>query len=244
MKILPALGVIFALVMPASAVLARDNEAVTHYTLDNGMEVVVVEDHRAPSVQQMVWYRAGSADEPKGSSGVAHFLEHLLFKATDKMEAGEFSATVAKNGGRDNAFTSYDYTAYFQRVASDRLELMMQMESDRMKNIRLTPENIETERNVIIEERNQRTENDPGALFREQMNAAQYLNHRYGTPVIGWMHEMRELDLKDAIDFYDLYYSPNNAILVVSGDVQPEEVLRLAKQYYGCLLYTSPSPRD
>ncbi|MGR3507847.1 MAG: M16 family metallopeptidase [Sulfitobacter sp.] len=235
MKILPALGVIFALVMPASAVLARDNEAVTHYTLDNGMEVVVVEDHRAPSVQQMVWYRAGSADEPKGSSGVAHFLEHLLFKATDKMEAGEFSATVAKNGGRDNAFTSYDYTAYFQRVASDRLELMMQMESDRMKNIRLTPENIETERNVIIEERNQRTENDPGALFREQMNAAQYLNHRYGTPVIGWMHEMRELDLKDAIDFYDLYYSPNNAILVVSGDVQPEEVLRLAKQYYGVI---------
>ncbi|MEH6390137.1 MAG: pitrilysin family protein [Sulfitobacter sp.] len=221
--------------MPASAVLARDNEAVTHYTLDNGMEVVVVEDHRAPSVQQMVWYRAGSADEPKGSSGVAHFLEHLLFKATDKMEAGEFSATVAKNGGRDNAFTSYDYTAYFQRVASDRLELMMQMESDRMKNIRLTPENIETERNVIIEERNQRTENDPGALFREQMNAAQYLNHRYGTPVIGWMHEMRELDLKDAIDFYDLYYSPNNAILVVSGDVQPEEVLRLAKQYYGVI---------
>ena len=232
---LSALSAIFALVMPASIVLARDNEAVTHYTLDNGMEVVVVEDHRAPSVQQMVWYRAGSADEPKGSSGVAHFLEHLLFKATDKMEAGEFSATVAKNGGRDNAFTSYDYTAYFQRVASDRLELMMQMESDRMKNIRLTPENIATERDVIIEERNQRTENDPGALFREQMNAAQYLNHRYGTPVIGWMHEMRELDLKDAIDFYDLYYSPNNAILVVSGDVQPDEVLRLAKQYYGVI---------
>ena len=232
---LSALSAIFALVMPASIVLARDNEAVTHYTLDNGMEVVVVEDHRAPSVQQMVWYRAGSADEPKGSSGVAHFLEHLLFKATDKMEAGEFSATVAKNGGRDNAFTSYDYTAYFQRVASDRLELMMQMESDRMKNIRLTPENIATERNVIIEERNQRTENDPGALFREQMNAAQYLNHRYGTPVIGWMHEMRELDLKDAIDFYDLYYSPNNAILVVSGDVQPDEVLRLAKHYYGVI---------
>ena len=164
------------------------------------MEVVVVEDHRAPAVQQMVWYRAGSADEPKGSSGVAHFLEHLLFKATDKMESGEFSATVAKNGGRDNAFTSYDYTAYFQRVAADRLELMMQMESDRMKNIRLTPENIATERDVIIEERNQRTENDPSALFREQLNAAQYLNHRYGTPIIGWMHEMRALDLQDALD--------------------------------------------
>ena len=192
---LPALGALLALALPTTAALARDNEDVTHFTLDNGMEVVVVEDHRAPAVQQMVWYRAGSADEPKGSSGVAHFLEHLLFKATDKMESGEFSATVAKNGGRDNAFTSYDYTAYFQRVAADRLELMMQMESDRMKNIRLTPENIATERDVIIEERNQRTENDPSALFREQLNAAQYLNHRYGTPIIGWMHEMRSLDL-------------------------------------------------
>tara|TARA_R110002110_G_scaffold18833_2_gene78720 strand:- start:5981 stop:7324 length:1344 start_codon:yes stop_codon:yes gene_type:complete len=230
---LPALGALFALALPTSAALARDNEDVTHFTLNNGMEVVVVEDHRAPSVQQMVWYRAGSADEPKGSSGVAHFLEHLLFKATDKMDAGEFSATVAKNGGRDNAFTSYDYTAYFQRVAADRLELMMQMESDRMKNIRLTPENIATERDVIIEERNQRTENDPSALFREQLNAAQYLNHRYGTPVIGWMHEMRELDLQDALDFYKLYYSPNNAILVVSGDVEPENVRTLAEQYYG-----------
>ena len=230
---LPALGALVALALPTSAALARDNEDVTHFTLNNGMEVVVVEDHRAPSVQQMVWYRAGSADEPKGSSGVAHFLEHLLFKATDKMDAGEFSATVAKNGGRDNAFTSYDYTAYFQRVAADRLELMMQMESDRMKNIRLTPENIATERDVIIEERNQRTENDPSALFREQLNAAQYLNHRYGTPVIGWMHEMRELDLQDALDFYKLYYSPNNAILVVSGDVEPDNVRQLAEQYYG-----------
>ena len=230
---LPALGALLALALPTTAALARDNEDVTHFTLDNGMEVVVVEDHRAPAVQQMVWYRAGSADEPKGSSGVAHFLEHLLFKATDKMELGEFSATVAKNGGRDNAFTSYDYTAYFQRVAADRLELMMQMESDRMKNIRLTPENIATERDVIIEERNQRTENDPSALFREQLNAAQYLNHRYGTPIIGWMHEMRSLDLQDALDFYKLYYSPNNAILVVSGDVEPENVRTLAEQYYG-----------
>ena len=230
---LPALGALLALALPTTAALARDNEDVTHFTLDNGMEVVVVEDHRAPAVQQMVWYRAGSADEPKGSSGVAHFLEHLLFKATDKMESGEFSATVAKNGGRDNAFTSYDYTAYFQRVAADRLELMMQMESDRMKNIRLTPENIATERDVIIEERNQRTENDPSALFREQLNAAQYLNHRYGTPIIGWMHEMCALDLQDALDFYKLYYSPNNAILVVSGDVEPENVRTLAEQYYG-----------
>ncbi len=214
---------------------ASDTEAVTYFTLENGMEVVVVEDHRAPAVQQMVWYRAGSADEPKGSSGVAHFLEHLLFKATDKMESGEFSATVAANGGRDNAFTSYDYTAYFQRVAADRLELMMQMESDRMKNIRLTPENIRTERGVILEERNQRTDNSAGALFNEQLNAAQYLNHRYGTPIIGWRHEMETLDLQDALAFYELYYSPNNAILVVSGDVDPDEVKTLAEKYYGVI---------
>nr|WP_284375640.1 pitrilysin family protein [Sulfitobacter pacificus] len=214
---------------------AAENEAVTFFSLDNGMDVVVVEDHRAPAVQQMVWYRAGSADEPKGSSGVAHFLEHLLFKATDKMESGEFSATVAANGGRDNAFTSYDYTAYFQRIAADRLELMMQMESDRMKNIRLTPENIRTERDVILEERNQRTDSNPGALFNEQMNAAQYLNHRYGTPVIGWRHEMETLDLDDALAFYELYYSPNNAILVVSGDVDPDNVRALAEKYYGVI---------
>ncbi|SFS90655.1 zinc protease [Sulfitobacter marinus] len=231
----PALAAFVSFLLPSSAGLAAQNEAVTHFTLDNGMEVVVIEDHRSPSVQQMVWYRAGSADEPKGSSGVAHFLEHLLFKATDKMESGEFSATVAKNGGRDNAFTSYDYTAYFQRVAADRLELMMQMESDRMRNIRLTHDDIETERDVIIEERNQRTENSPGALFQEQMSAAQYLNHQYGAPVIGWMHEMQTLDLEDALGFYELYYSPNNAILVVSGDVEPAKVHRLAKQYYGVI---------
>ncbi|MBB3994381.1 zinc protease [Sulfitobacter undariae] len=225
-----------AALMPAVAFAQTSPESsgkVTDFVLDNGMQVVVVEDHRAPVVQHMLWYRAGSADEPKGSSGVAHFLEHLLFKATDKLEAGELSATVAANGGRDNAFTSYDYTAYFQRIASDRLELMMTMEADRMKNIRLTPENIATERKVVIEERNQRTENNPQALFGEQISAAQYLNHRYGTPVIGWMHEMEELDLEDALSFYETYYSPNNTVLVVSGDVTPDEVRALAEKYYG-----------
>jgi zinc protease len=232
----PIIAALLAWALPlAAAAQGAADEAVTTFTLDNGMEVVVVEDHRAPAVQHMIWYRAGSADEPKGASGVAHFLEHLLFKATDKMEAGEFSATVAANGGRDNAFTSYDYTAYFQRVAADRLELMMRMEADRMKNIRLTPENIRTERDVILEERNQRTENNPNALFGEQLNAAQFLNHRYGTPIIGWRHEMEELDLEDALSFYETYYSPNNAILVVSGDVEPEEVKRLAEQYYGVI---------
>lgn len=220
----------------AAAPLSSANaQEVTSYTLDNGMDVVVIEDHRAPVVVHMVWYRSGSADEPVGASGVAHFLEHLLFKATDKLESGEFSEIVAANGGNDNAFTNYDYTAYFQRVAADRLPLMMEMEADRMNNLRLTAEDIETERDVILEERNQRTENSPTALAREQLRAAQYMNHRYGVPVIGWKHEMEELSLEDALDFYDLYYSPNNAILVVAGDVEPEGVLALAEEFYGVI---------
>ena len=224
-------GLALSVSVPATALALE--EAVTTFELDNGMQVVVVEDHRAPVVQHMVWYRAGSADEPVGSSGVAHFLEHLLFKATDTLAEGELSATVAANGGRDNAFTSYDYTAYFQRVAADRLELMMRMEADRMRNIRLTERNIATERNVILEERNQRTENNPRALFSEQINAAQFLNHRYGVPIIGWKHEMETLDMEDALGFYNTYYYPNNAILVVSGDVDPVEVRQLAETYYG-----------
>ena len=211
------------------------DDQVTTFRLDNGMDVVVIEDRRVPVVQHMVWYRAGSADEPVGESGVAHFLEHLLFKATDTLEAGELSATVAANGGRDNAFTSWDYTAYFQRVAADRLDLMMRMEADRMVNIRLTDRDIVTERNVIIEERNQRVENNPRALFSEQMNAAQFLNHRYGVPIIGWMHEMETLDMEDVLSFYGTHYAPNNAILIVSGDVDPEEVRRLAEIHYGAI---------
>ena len=233
---MPRLPFLAALLMIAWVPLkVAANEAVSYFTLDNGMEVIVVEDHRAPVVQHMVWYRAGSADEPKGASGVAHFLEHLLFKATDKLKSGEFSATVAANGGRDNAFTSYDYTAYHQRVAADRLELMMTMESDRMKNIRLTEEDIRTERGVVLEERNQRTENSPGALMSEQMSAVQFLNHRYGVPIIGWRHEIQQLGMEDTMAFYETYYSPNNAILVVSGDVTPEEVRRLADKHYGVI---------
>ena len=199
------------------------------------MDVVVIEDHRAPVAMHMVWYRAGAADEAPGVSGVAHFLEHLLFKGTETMAPGEFSAVVARNGGSDNAFTSYDYTAYFQRVAADRLGLMMKMESDRMVNLRLTEEDIAAERDVILEERNQRVENNPGALFREQANAAQYLNHPYGTPIIGWRHEMRTLDMEKALDFYKTYYAPNNAILIVAGDVLPDDVRALAEEHYGKL---------
>ncbi|MCE0505493.1 insulinase family protein [Roseivivax sp. GX 12232] len=211
------------------------DDAVTTFTLDNGMDVVVVEDHRAPVVTHMVWYRAGAADEQPGVSGVAHFLEHLLFKGTETLEPGEFSETVAANGGDDNAFTSYDYTGYFQRVAADRLGLMMQMEADRMVNLQLDQEDILTERDVIIEERNQRVENNPSALFSEERNAAQFLNHPYGTPIIGWKHEAENLTLDDALAFYDRFYAPNNAILVVAGDVTPDEVRSLAEENYGPL---------
>ncbi|MFB9148324.1 M16 family metallopeptidase [Roseovarius ramblicola] len=206
---------------------------VSNFTLDNGMEVVVIEDHRAPAVTQMVWYRAGSADEWPGVSGVAHFLEHLMFKGTETLEPGEFSATVARNGGNDNAFTSYDYTAYFQRIAADRLDLVMEMEADRMVNLQLGAQNIATERNVILEERNQRVDNNPSALFREQMGAAQYLNHPYGVPIIGWRHEMEALDRSAALDFYRQYYAPNNAVLIVAGDADPDEARALAEKHYG-----------
>jgi zinc protease len=208
---------------------------VTSFTLDNGMDVVVLEDHRAPVAVHMVWYRVGAADEPPGKSGIAHFLEHLMFKSTDRLESGEFSRVVAENGGTDNAFTSFDYTAYFQRVAADRLDLMMEMEADRMVNLRLTPEEVDTERQVILEERNQRTENEPGALFSEQRNAAQYMNHPYGIPVIGWRHEMEGLTLEDAKAFYREFYAPNNAILIVAGDVEPEEVRAMAERHYGAI---------
>ena len=212
---------------------AAIEDQVTSYRLDNGMQVVVIEDHRAPVVVHMVWYRAGAADETPGVSGVAHFLEHLLFKKTKNLEAGELSRTVAENGGTDNAFTSYDYTAYYQRVAADRLPIMMRMEADRMINLDLSEEDILVERDVIIEERNQRTETNPNALYREQANAALFQNHRYGVPVIGWRHEMSNLTLSDALDYYQKFYAPNNAVLIVAGDVMPEDVLALAQEIYG-----------
>ncbi len=245
MRILTRLVAVVAIAAMPGLAAAQGKDDVTTFTLDNGLEVVVIEDHRAPIVVQQLWYRAGSADEPAGSSGVAHFLEHLLFKGTEKMAPGEFSKVVAANGGSDNAFTSFDYTGYYQRVAADRLELMMQMESDRMVNLQLDAEDILTERDVIIEERNTRVENDPGALFREQRNAAQYLNHRYGVPIIGWRHEMEQLDLEKALAFYRKFYAPNNAILVVAGDVTPDQVRTLAEKYYG-VIPANPElgPRD
>ncbi|MFV2053771.1 M16 family metallopeptidase [Aliiroseovarius sp. YM-037] len=235
------LGLLAALFV-TFALPARAEVEPTTFTLENGMEVVVLEDHRAPVVVHMVWYRIGAADEPPGTSGIAHFLEHLLFKGTDDLAAGEFSEIVSANGGSDNAFTSWDYTGYFQRVAADRLDLMMTMEADRMRDLQISETDVLTERDVILEERSQRTDSDPGALFSEQRRAAQYLNHPYGIPVIGWRHEMEQLSMEDALSFYQTFYAPNNAILIVAGDVDPAEVRTLAEKHYGPLEPTLDLP--
>ncbi|TQM91936.1 M16 family metallopeptidase [Roseinatronobacter monicus] len=210
-------------------------EPVTHAELDNGLEVVVIEDRRAPVVVHMVWYRAGAADEPPLKSGIAHFLEHLMFKGTDTRDPGEFSAVVEENGGRDNAFVSWDYTGFFQRVASDRLDLMMEMEADRMQNLSFTEAEWLPERGVILEERGQVLESRVGAQFNETMLAALYKAHPYGTPILGWRHEMEGLTGDDAMEFYNQHYGPNNAILVIAGDVDTDEALEMAQQYYGAI---------
>jgi len=212
---------------------ASADPRASEFKLSNGMDVVVIPDHRAPVVTHMVWYKVGAADEPKGVSGIAHFLEHLMFKSTDKIAVGDFSKIVSKLGGQDNAFTGQDVTAYHQRIAKEQLGTLMEMEADRMTHLRLTNDEVATERQVIIEERRSRIENNPGARLDEQMNATLYLSHPYGVPVIGWEHEMAKLSREDALRFYKRYYAPNNAILVVAGDVTVDEVKRLAEATYG-----------
>jgi zinc protease len=225
----------FGLMLSALLPAAAWADAVTTFTLENGLDVVVIEDHRAPAVTHMVWYRVGAADEARGHSGIAHFLEHLMFKGTDDVAPGAFSDLIAAQGGSDNAFTSWDYTTYVQRIAADRLDLVMQLEADRMRDLRLLPADVATERAVILEERSERVDSDPGAILGEQMQAAQFMNHPYGTPIIGWRHEMEALSLDDALAHYTRYYAPNNAILVVAGDVMPDAVRALAEVHYGPL---------
>ena len=218
----------------SSAVYAETLKSrVTEMKLANGMEILVIPDTRAPVVTHMVWYRAGASDEPPGVSGIAHFLEHLMFKTTEKIPSGEFPKIVARLGGQDNAFTTQDATAYFQRVAKEHLGRMMELEAERMVNLRLVEGEVLTERDVILEERRSRVDNDPRSLLDEQMDAALYRNHPYGTPVIGWEGEMKKLSRADANAFYKRFYAPNNAILVVAGDVTPDEVKRLAETTYG-----------
>jgi zinc protease len=208
---------------------------VSTFTLENGLQVVVIPTHRAPVVTQYVWYRAGGADEPRGVSGIAHFLEHLMFKSTGNIASGDFSKIVARLGGQDNAFTTQDFTGYFERIAKYRLPNVMRMEADRMVNLKLTEQEVATERAVILEERRSRVENNPAGILNEQMLATLYQNHPYGIPVIGWMHEMAKLSRADAIDFYKHHYAPNNAVLVIAGDVTVDEVKRLAQSTYGAI---------
>jgi zinc protease len=206
---------------------------VAHFTLANGLEVVVIPDHRAPVVTHMVWYRVGSADETPGKSGLAHFLEHLMFKGTKKNPMGLFSQTVATIGGQENAFTTADYTAYYQRVARERLKTLMEFEADRMTGLVLTDDIVQPELQVVLEEQNMRVANNPGARLGEQNSAALYLNHPYGRPVIGWRQEIEKLNREEALAFYRRFYTPNNAVLVVAGDVTADEVKALAEQTYG-----------
>jgi zinc protease len=205
------------------------------FTLDNGMQVVVVTNRRAPVVSHHVWYKVGSADSPLGKSGLAHFLEHLMFKGTKTLAPGEFSRIIARNGGNENAFTGPDYTGYFQTIAKDRLELVMRMEADRMANLVLDEQEVLHERSVVLEERSQRVDNDPGARLSEQLNATQYYHHPYRLPVIGWRHEMASYTREDALGFYRSWYAPNNAVLIVAGDIDAAELRPLAEKYYGAI---------
>ena len=216
---------------------------VSDFRLANGMDVVVIPDRRAPVVTHMVWYRNGSADDPPLKSGIAHFLEHLMFKGTKTRRQGEFSEVVAELGGQENAFTSTDYTAYFQRVAKEHLPVMMEFEADRMTNLVLSDEVVTPERDVVMEERRMRTDGDPGAQLNEAVQAALFTHHPYGKPIIGWMHEIESLGREDALAYYQRFYTPENAILVVAGDVEPDEVRALAEKTYGKIPARGEAPQ-
>ncbi len=207
--------------------------AISQAKLANGLDIVVIEDHRAPVVTHMIWYRNGSADDPLGKSGIAHFLEHLMFKGTRNHPQGKFSELIAGLGGQENAFTSNDYTAYFQRAAKEHLGVCMDYEADRMKNLVLTDEVVAPERDVVLEERRMRTDSDPSEQLSEAVQAALFTQHPYGRPIIGWEHEIENLGRADALAYYDRFYSPDNAILVVAGDVSAGGVIGLAEEYYG-----------
>jgi zinc protease len=205
----------------------------TSFTLKNGLQVVVLPNHRAPTVAHWLWYKTGAADEERGHSGAAHFLEHLMFKGTKSVKPKEFSTLVARQGGQENAFTSWDYTAFHQDVPADKLELVMKLEADRMHNLVITDDQLKPERDVVLEEWRMRIGNQPSALLDEQVEGALYLNHPYRIPVLGWTDEIKQLDVPVEKRFYDTWYAPNNAVLIIAGDVGVEEVKKLADEYYG-----------
>jgi zinc protease len=224
---------VLALTAASASAHAASGPEITDFALGNGLEVVVVPDHRAPVVTHMIWYKVGSADETPGKSGLAHFLEHLMFKGTEKNPGATFSQEVAAIGGQENAFTTSDYTGFFQRVPRDHLKAMMALEADRMTGLVLTDDVTRPELNVVLEEQNMRVANNPAGRLGEQMDAALYLNHPYGRPVIGWRQEIEKLNRDEALAFYRRFYSPNNAVVVVAGDVDPAEVKADAEATYG-----------
>jgi zinc protease len=223
---------ILLLLIPLASAEAKIFNAES-FTLDNGLQVIIIPKKSAPAVTSMVWYKVGAADEPQGLSGMAHYFEHLMFKGTKKLQPGEFSKIVKKLGGNDNAFTGQDYTAYFESIATSNLERMLEMEADRMVNLMPPQDHFASEKKVVLEERRQRTENDPKGLFIEQMKSALYINHPYGTPVIGWMNEIEGYEWNDVKKFYDTHYAPNNAILIISGNVTAEDIRPMAKKIFG-----------
>ncbi len=228
-----AAAIVAAALLASPASAEPTGAPVADFTLANGLELVVIPDHRAPVVTHMIWYKVGAADETPGKSGLAHFLEHLMFKGTAKNPAGHFSQVVARIGGQENAFTSNDYTGFYQRVPSEKLKTVMEFEADRMTGLQLTDRVVLPEREVILEEQNQRIGNNPRARLGEQIDAALFLNSPYGKPVIGWRHEMEQLSRDDAIGFYRRFYAPNNAVVVIAGDVTPEAARKLAEATYG-----------
>jgi zinc protease len=232
-RLAATLALLVAPSLHASAQTTVTSDPPATFTLPNGLQVLVIPDHRTPVVTQMIWYKVGSADETPGKSGLAHFLEHLMFKGTAKHPAGEFSQTVLRVGGNENAFTSTDYTGYFQRVPREQLPRMMEFEADRMTGLVLKDENVLPERDVVLEEFNMRVANNPDARLTEQIMAALYLNHPYGRPVIGWRQEIEKLDREDALAFYKRFYAPNNAILVIAGDVEAKDIRPLVEKTFG-----------
>ncbi|HJS46344.1 MAG TPA: pitrilysin family protein [Rhizomicrobium sp.] len=213
------------------------------FALQNGMQVLVIPDHRAPVVTQMLWFRVGAVDDPPGISGLAHFFEHMMFRGTKTVPDDAFSQTIAKNGGETNAFTDHDYTAFYEQIAKERLPLAMRLEADRLANLDLSDSHVAPERDVVLEERRMRVDNEPQSLMSEQMRAALHLSHPYGRPVIGWSDEVRRIDRISAQDFYDHHYAPNNAILVIAGDVTPDDVRKMAQDAYGKVPARELQPR-
>ncbi|MEN9725458.1 MAG: hypothetical protein RLZZ98_967 [Pseudomonadota bacterium] len=208
---------------------------IQEFKLDNGLKIVVQEDHRAPVVVSQVWYRAGALDEVNGKTGVAHVLEHMMFKGTKEVPAGQFSRLVAAAGGKENAFTAQDQTTYYQQLEKSQLPLSLRLEADRMANLNFSNEEFAKEIKVVMEERRWRTEDKPQSKVSEQFNSTIYHVHPYGRPVVGWMNDLENMTADDAREWYKNWYAPNNATLVVVGDVNAADVLKLAKQYFGKL---------